>query len=1139
MREATGYAAEFLQLPLATDARARQMVFRQAMTSLVRGTDGPSALASADPKALTAAVALALQTGLFDDLEWLDTTGACIALFELFTTLGPGPAQREVGRRLLHKVHAADAATFTVVATRMASGSARVLLSTPMRARIALVLDLPLSYCIDDGPLALAILSRRELARHWIEQASTSSLPWRRFASRILERAAREASFRAAEGESHALRPFTQEPVASSLVRLLADREPLVWRHTAAARGLLAPHVPTFAAEIDAALDPKLTPTEWRRAATSLVARGAHVDPTARRNGTRRDTQEAKLVEAQTARLLPLLERDRGMAGALVWGLPRTADVDEVAAKRWLDLALRVEPFATAEALCDFLTEYGNGPFTETAVLATLAATQRLAQGSDKISLRDALLAEYRRELEARGRVPGTLRTDLFDALDQYALSGSESAFHAAKDSLGLAQDVVANLIDAAPESVRGAAQTELRTAASQLRDVAVGLVERNALLDLLRLGSETQQVVGDQDRFEAMREEIEAWLIERERDNDVLDPAVSLRRVRALLHLADSDAQDDEDDDDSRKQRRNARWVRIARTLLLRSMNQPPVMLKRVLLAALARACDGLGRDGDGDLVTPFLVLTTSLSEAEAFETLASASTTPDLVLALGGYARFVRMLESHGRAPNAVKGDSALPPALTLVAQETLAHWTAQLQRFAIEYVPDLSPQSEAYRSLLLRLHGTLSTIIASDTLQDLVRDSAHGSGVLDDLDACVTTLRNLTAPALRRFGFDSDETIASPAPDSLSVLVERVVARVDTTLRDVAVTSTVTSMRRGLPHALGELVSLVVHRLLTLPRDATARSNRPTALAQLPNWVPARRSVGGFYLLRALGSGAAGSVFLAARIEERHDPGAERFALKIPEYSETAARTLTEAQFSRLFREEASALLTLPEHPSLSRFVSFDAGARPKPILVTEYIEGVTVEHMVQARTLEVPRAFAILDDLIAGLVVLHGLGIAHLDVKPSNLIVRADHTVLVDFGLSGRALRPGCGTAEYGAPEVWLAMPNEETTDMPARGPVTAVDVYATACVAFELLTGAVLFDAPNELAVVANHLAHDGVPPGILALSRSPRTQELAELLCSALRSDPHKRIGIAELREALKRLSRRLEKEAWPLDRGA
>ncbi|RYZ61918.1 MAG: serine/threonine protein kinase, partial [Proteobacteria bacterium] len=202
------------------------MLFRQALTSLARGGDGPSTLAALDPQALAEAVRTALVHGLFDDLEWLAPQAAGLALYELASALPQGHEQRELGRRLLGRLYAANANTFAIVAARMASGSIRGLLSPAVRARVALLVELPLSEGIPDGPLALAILSRRELARSWIEMGSTSSLPNRRLAARLLERAAREATFRAAQGEDHALRPFSQENILQSLVRLLADREP-------------------------------------------------------------------------------------------------------------------------------------------------------------------------------------------------------------------------------------------------------------------------------------------------------------------------------------------------------------------------------------------------------------------------------------------------------------------------------------------------------------------------------------------------------------------------------------------------------------------------------------------------------------------------------------------------------------------------------------------------------------------------------------------------------------------------------------------------------------------------------------------------------------------------------------------------
>src|SRR5690606_15847145 len=129
---------------------------------------------------------------------------------------------------------------------------------------------------------------------------------------------------------------------------------------------------------------------------------------------------------------------------------------------------------------------------------------------------------------------------------------------------------------------------------------------------------------------------------------------------------------------------------------------------------------------------------------------------------------------------------------------------------------------------------------------------------------------------------------------------------------------------------------------------------------------------------------------SVFAAKRAEERHDPEAEHFALKVPEYNTTVARTMSEAEFLKLFREEAGALLAIPEHPNIARFVTFDAGAKPKPLLVMELVEGVSCERAISAGSLDVERALALLDGVMAGLEAMHSAGIAHLDVKPSNAI-----------------------------------------------------------------------------------------------------------------------------------------------------
>jgi serine/threonine protein kinase len=294
--------------------------------------------------------------------------------------------------------------------------------------------------------------------------------------------------------------------------------------------------------------------------------------------------------------------------------------------------------------------------------------------------------------------------------------------------------------------------------------------------------------------------------------------------------------------------------------------------------------------------------------------------------------------------------------------------------------------------------------------------------------------------------------------------------------------------------------------------------------------PPWVPDNRILGAFRLLAPAGSGGAGSVFIAQRTEDRDSAGAERFALKVPEYSDVAAQTLTEEQFFQLFREEASALLNLPHHPNLARFVTFDLAARPKPILVMELVEGLSLDQLLTAGPLDRPRALAILDGVLAGLEAMHVAGIGHLDVKPSNVILRGGRTpVLVDFGLSGRHIRPGCATLPYGAPEVWgLHIDGWPPTPPP-------VDDYAAACMAFEMLTTHDLFDGASEMSIITLHLHSDGWPEPLRRLRADPALQPLADALATALRRHPGQRSTASQLRAALRGLARQLQDRPWPL----
>jgi serine/threonine protein kinase len=365
------------------------------------------------------------------------------------------------------------------------------------------------------------------------------------------------------------------------------------------------------------------------------------------------------------------------------------------------------------------------------------------------------------------------------------------------------------------------------------------------------------------------------------------------------------------------------------------------------------------------------------------------------------------------------------------------------------------------------------------------------------------------------------------------SISALIERAVgAGVPANAEQISMA--VNELTAELPTPIDYAMRTILARIGRLPITAAAEAEAiplGKRRAVLPDWLLPRRTIGSFYVVRALGSGGVSSVFMARRFEERHNPHAEAFALKVPHYDPTTARSLSEQEFFELFRDEAGALLSLPQHPNLARFVTFDLAARPKPILVMELIEGIGLDRLIRGRTLETGRALDYLDGMLAGLEAMHGAGVGHLDVKPSNVILRGGETpVLVDFGLSGRHLRPGCGTLEYCAPEVLGVVPRGVT---PAP---SSADMYSFACLAFELLTSSMLFDADDEMRLMSMQVSHDGWPDKLMAFGGQVEYAELSVILAACLRRDPRQRPTAAETRAALVSIRSRLADYPWPLE---
>jgi hypothetical protein len=1106
VRDATFYASSLLELHRISGVAERRASWRQSIAALARVAfeEGPGPLEGLHPEALAGGVRTALQAGLVDDLDWLAPPAAGAALWELASALPIGPEQREVGRRVLARLLAGDAETFVAIARRMALGGGKALATAAVRARVALVTELPLGVGVSDGPLALAIASRRELAREWISAASTGSLPSRRLAARLIEHAAREAAKRAAQGDDHNLRVFRSDAVKAAWSGLLADRESLVWRHVAVARGLLAPWAPELAREIDAALAPSLSPTEWRRAAASIAARVA-VAP------------DDALAQAQRALAQGLLDRDPGASSAFVWGLPRAAEAEPEAAGELLDLVLERATADIGEAVIDLRAELGPSPLGDRAAERALALLHgRAKAGGDDGA--EAIAREVARDLEGGPRDDEPLRDVIARALQAFGEEGSKEAHARARDALAAARGSL-EALEAVSRDEDGSIAR--RTSLAVLRDLDLSLLERDVLAHLLVLGGGGDAPRAAQEALDGMRDRLAEWILSRESTPIEADadgkarldqPTLALRRLRALLHLVDGDV--DDEDDPQRAARLRQRCFRVARVLVDRFERDPQSPVRRTVVAALARALDALVRAGACDVSDALLVVARRAADPAVLSTLAEASMDPDLVHVLSRYARFV----------GAVAGGA--PP-------ENIAPSLAAFDELASDLAPNASGRTEALRTVLVRLGGALRAIAEAPSLRALGSSVGADPGVVAALESAVQSLTQLVIGARGRLDPERPPAAhAAPALQPLHVAVARVLGGVDAKLAEQVVSASLDDLLAGVPKAIAALASPVVWRMAELPVDQVATDSRTVRVSEaLPTWLPPRRTIGGFYVLRALSAGAVGSVFVVTRLEEKNDAAAEKLALKVPEYSASMARSLSEAEFLKMFREEAGALITLPQHVNLARFVTFDAGSKPKPILVMELVEGVTLERLLETRSLDASRALGVLDDVLAGLEAMHAVGVAHLDLKPSNVVLRgAKQGVLVDFGLAGKHIRPGCATGPYGAPEVWGALDDEKIDPAPPKA-----DVYAFGCVAFETLTGRVLFEAPTEMAQIAMHLAHDGFPPLLRALAPRADLAPLAELLFATLRRDPRDRPTASAVRKELARMAPALQRAAWPV----
>lgn len=223
-----------------------------------------------------------------------------------------------------------------------------------------------------------------------------------------------------------------------------------------------------------------------------------------------------------------------------------------------------------------------------------------------------------------------------------------------------------------------------------------------------------------------------------------------------------------------------------------------------------------------------------------------------------------------------------------------------------------------------------------------------------------------------------------------------------------------------------------------LIETGRRAGAKTPLPGAPA------PAER-IGPYTILRHLGAGGIGTVYLVERIV---GGAVQRTALKI--LSRSAAGPFFEERFAR----EQQILASL-EHANITRMLDAGVSDTGQPYLVMEYVDGVHLDTYCDERSLGVQERLQIFLQVCEAISYAHRNLIVHLDLKPSNILVTSNEGAVkvLDFGTS-KLIQPDSlltttvmATPAYASPEQLL---NEPVT--------TVCDVYALGAILFELLAG---------------------------------------------------------------------------------
>jgi non-specific serine/threonine protein kinase/serine/threonine-protein kinase len=208
---------------------------------------------------------------------------------------------------------------------------------------------------------------------------------------------------------------------------------------------------------------------------------------------------------------------------------------------------------------------------------------------------------------------------------------------------------------------------------------------------------------------------------------------------------------------------------------------------------------------------------------------------------------------------------------------------------------------------------------------------------------------------------------------------------------------------------------------------------------------------RQIGVYKLVREIGRGGMGTVFLAVRADDQYK---KRVALKL------VRRGMDTKDILRRFRHERQILASL-NHPYIAQLLDGGTTEDGLPYFVMEYVAGQPITKHCDAQQLSIADRLKLFRQVCAAVHYAHQNLVVHRDLKPGNILITAEGTPkLLDFGIA-KLLNPelSAQTLDPTATALRLMTPEYASPEQVRGEPVTtASDVYSLGVVLYELLTG---------------------------------------------------------------------------------